>query len=185
MTGERVLLLTESSKWGDLACGLITASGAGVEHIPWSWGEERTGFDAVLRAWSGNYIVCFKADCIVPKPTLSGATIAINFHPGPPWLRGVACPERAVRREDRVYGVTCHHMIEEVDAGKIVAVDTFGVSPGESVIDLREQVGLAMLTQLKRIWQDRRMLSKPGETRDPIWTSELLSIREARSEGLL
>lgn len=185
MTSERVLLLTESSKWGALAGALIKASGVGVEHIPWSWGEDRTELDAALRSWSGNYIVCFKADCIVPKSNLSGATVAINFHPGPPWLRGVACPERAIRREDRVYGVTCHHMIEEVDAGKIIAVDTFSVPLEKSVTALREQVGFAMLAQLERVWQGRRTLAEAGESRDPIWTNELISVRQAHSEGLM
>ena len=185
MRGESVLLLTESSNWGDQARKVISASGASVEHISWSWGENRQDLDAALQAWSGDYIVCFKADCIVPSSNLDDAPIAINFHPGPPWLRGVACPERAIRREDQVYGVTCHHMIEEVDAGKIVAVDAFNVPPGKSVASLREQVGVAMLAQLERVWRDREALAEHCKVRDPIWTSECLSVQQARLEGLL
>lgn len=185
MTGERVLLLTESTRWGDLASDLMTAAGAEVEHVPWSWGEDRSGLDATLRAWCGDYIVCFKADCIVPKAALSSASAAINFHPGPPWLRGVACPERAIERGDLIYGVTCHHMLEEVDAGKIIAVDIFSMPSGKTVAALREHVGLAMLCQLEQVWQGRSTLVRPEEARDPIWASELVSVHQARREGFI
>lgn len=185
MSEERVLLLTESTRWGDMARDLLTVAGAGVEHVPWSWGESRAELDTAMTAWRGDYVICFKADCIVPKATLASSRVAINFHPGPPWLRGVACPERAVKRGDLSYGVTCHHMIEEVDAGKIVVIDTFEVPPCGTVAALRERVGLSMLSQLERVWLSRHTLAEPGDARDPIWASELLSVRRARREGLL
>lgn len=185
MTREHVLLLTESSKWGDLAKDMIALSGANIAHVAWSWGEDRSDLDAHLRDWRGDYIVCFKADCIVPRPTLAKTSIAINFHPGPPWLRGVACPERALGRGDLTYGVTCHHMLEEVDAGKIISVDTFDVPSGQTVATLREHVGLAMLCQLERVWRRRCALTRPAESRDPIWTRDLMSVREAQCHGLI
>jgi methionyl-tRNA formyltransferase len=184
MTRERVLLLTESTKWGDLASDLMKTIAAEVHHIPWSWGEDRSNLDATLASWRGGAIVCFKADCIVPTATLHSTAIALNFHPGPPWLRGVACPERAVRRGDRAYGVTCHFMIEEVDAGKIIALDTFSVPPEVTVPALRERVGAAMLSQLDRVWQGIGTLRLDGN-RDEIWASELVTVRQARREGLM
>jgi methionyl-tRNA formyltransferase len=185
MMRDRVLLLTESTKWGALARNLLGALGADVRHVPWTWGEERAELDAALAEWNAGAIICFKADCIVPSSALARASLALNFHPSPPWLRGVACPERAVERGDGVYGLTCHHMVEEVDAGRIVDLETFSVVPGTTVRALRERVGAAMLLQLERVWIRRHTLTADADGRDPIWTGELLSTDEARSRGLL
>jgi len=182
-----VLLVTERSPWGTQACVLLSSLGAEVTHVPWSFGDDRAAVLDEFAEWHGDYILAFKADIKLPQFVRDRAQASVNFHPGPPWYRGMAAPERAIRNGDLVYGVTAHHMLEELDAGRIIDLHCFTVAPGTSISALRARVGTEMLSQLVRVWTalGSRINEHWGSARDHIWGSETLSLKEAKREGLL
>lgn len=89
--------------------------------------------DALARA----RLIGFATPVVVPQRILDALGYgAYNFHPGPPEFPGL-CPARyAVYLRARRFGVTAHRMVARVDAGPIVGVTTFDVSPPVSVRDL-------------------------------------------------
>lgn len=88
------------------------------------WGEPLPG---EASAWSGDCIVSYLARWIVPESLLKRASVAVNFHPGPPEYPGYGCNNFAIYEDAREYGVTCHHMAARVDTGAIIAVRRFPV----------------------------------------------------------
>ena len=61
----------------------------------------------------------------------------INFHNGPlPDYRGVNAPSWAIINQEKRYGVAWHVVVEKIDAGDIVAAETFELSPSETAISL-------------------------------------------------
>lgn len=80
-----------------------------------------------VRDWRGQYIISYLSRWIVPQCLLEQASVAINFHPGPPEYPGYGCNNFAIYDEVAEYGVTCHHMAAEVDSGPVIAVRRFPV----------------------------------------------------------
>jgi methionyl-tRNA formyltransferase len=75
-------------------------------------------------------LISFLNTVIVPGFTLNKMKYgAINFHPGPPSYPGYAPYSFALYEGAQSYGVTAHEMIEKVDAGRILAVDFFSITP--------------------------------------------------------
>ncbi|SEH10992.1 methionyl-tRNA formyltransferase [Thermoleophilum album] len=75
----------------------------------------------------------------------------LNFHPAPlPELRGLGGYNVAILEGHRWYGVSCHHVAEEIDAGDIVRVVRFPIDPQRETalsLDLRSQPRLLALFQ--------------------------------------
>ena len=86
------------------------------------------------KSWCGDYIISYLSPAILPKKLLENVGIAaLNFHPGPPEYPGIGCTNFAVYDAVREYGVTCHHMKENVDTGDIVFVERFKVYETDDV----------------------------------------------------
>jgi methionyl-tRNA formyltransferase len=118
------LVITDHSDWGRMAAHTASRAGMEVTHIAWELGDGSPRPD--LSGWSGDYILCFKAEHILPQEDLAKARrAAINFHPAPPSLRGYGTYEVAVKESFSDYGVTCHHMIEKIDSGSIIKYRSF------------------------------------------------------------
>ena len=84
--------------------------------------------------WSGDYIISYLSPAILSKKLIDNVRVAaLNFHPGPPEYPGIGCTNFAVYDEVREYGVTCHHMKESVDTGRIVFVERFKVYETDDV----------------------------------------------------
>jgi methionyl-tRNA formyltransferase len=90
-------------------------------------------------------------------PTIVGAalldrvrTAAINFHTGPPRWPGRGSVSFALLHDDTDFGVTAHLMIDEVDAGPIIRVLRFPISPSDTVesLDARTKEALPRLVEL-------------------------------------
>ncbi|MFD9486883.1 hypothetical protein ACFWBX_23520 [Streptomyces sp. NPDC059991] len=93
-----------------------------------------------LGGWEGDWIAGFKADCVLSGQDLKRARRgALNFPPGPPGIRGVGMYEVAPARSAETFGVTCHHMVERVDAGPIVEVERFPVAQHATAAALCEE----------------------------------------------
>jgi methionyl-tRNA formyltransferase len=82
-------------------------------------------------------LIAFAASAIVPGPILAKLRYgAYNFHPGPPEYPGWRPGLFALEDGSTEFGVTVHAMAEEVDAGPIVQVDRFEITPGDSIAAL-------------------------------------------------
>lgn len=93
-----------------------------------------------VQDWRGDMIVSYLSPWIIPSPVLKQASVAaINFHPGPPDYPGIGCTNFAIYREEKVFGVTCHHMDPTVDTGSIIAVRRFPLLPSDSVYSLTQR----------------------------------------------
>ncbi|MBW1615640.1 MAG: hypothetical protein JRJ49_03715 [Deltaproteobacteria bacterium] len=76
---------------------------------------------------------------------------AINFHPSPPKYRGIGGYSWAIHNSDKIYGVTCHYMVEEIDCGAIIAVRSFSILDGETATSLKMRSGIYCLYLLNEI----------------------------------
>ena len=87
---------------------------------------------------------------------------ALNFHPSPlPEGRGPYPVVRALLEQRPTWGVTCHQVEREFDAGAVIACTTFPLAADESheSIDLKVQVAIDRLAgtvarDLDRLWAD-------------------------------
>lgn len=87
--------------------------------------------------WDGDYIISYLSRWILPESLLKKAkTAAINFHPAPPEYPGYGPNNFALYEGVQEYGVTCHHMTPEVDAGPIIAVKRFSLFPTDTIATL-------------------------------------------------
>lgn len=90
-------------------------------------------------------LISFLSSVIVPSEILNHLTHgAYNFHPAPPARPGWGASSFALLQKDDYFGTTLHRMIEYVDAGPIVGVDTFLVPKGINIYQLRELVGQSL-----------------------------------------
>ncbi len=103
-------------------------------------------------------LIAFATTVIVPASVLEGLGFgAYNFHPGPPSYPGWAPAHFALYDGAREFGATAHAMVEQVDAGPIVAVELFPIPDSASATELE---GLAYARLAKMFWD----LAKPIAT---------------------
>jgi methionyl-tRNA formyltransferase len=77
-------------------------------------------------------LVSFLSPVVVPSSVLAAVRIAaVNIHPAPPERRGVGCVSYALYDGDATFGVTAHLMTEALDAGPIIRVRRFAITPGD------------------------------------------------------
>jgi methionyl-tRNA formyltransferase len=97
-------------------------------------------FPESLSWWRGDVILSYLSPWIIPGHVLRRARRAsINFHPGPPEYPGIGCTNFAIFNNEKQFGVTCHHMAEQVDTGPIIAVRRFPVQDKDTVLSLTRQ----------------------------------------------
>jgi|CryBogDrversion2_11_1035321.scaffolds.fasta_scaffold09884_1 methionyl-tRNA formyltransferase len=86
-------------------------------------------------------LISFLSTVIVPSEVLGLIKHgAYNFHPAPPSRPGWGAHNFAIYQQDDYFGTTLHKMIEYVDAGPIVAIDTFLIPKGCKVDQLSNLV---------------------------------------------
>lgn len=99
-----------------------------------NWGDPLPNY---IYHWRGDYIVSYLSRWILPPQVLGNASkAALNFHPAPPEYPGYGPVNWALYDGATEYGVTCHHMVEQVDSGPIVKVERFPVKPDDTVAKL-------------------------------------------------
>ena len=89
----------------------------------------------------------------VSERELYGFDLALNFHPAPlPEYRGFAPYTFGILNGETEWGVSCHHMTAEIDAGPLVEVRRFKIEDPENVTaaGLKDQT----MPHLKRLYQD-------------------------------
>jgi methionyl-tRNA formyltransferase len=101
-------------------------------------GNAGTKIDEELHWHKPTYLISFLSPWIIPVSLLDSAQkAAINFHPGSPRYPGSGCYNFALYEQAQQYGVTCHHMREQVDTGDIIMTSYFKISPNETVESLK------------------------------------------------
>lgn len=149
MRREQVLFVGDGSRWSRLALDHLRYVFSDVEAILWDFGDATP---EIVQTWSGDHIFCFKADLVLPAELLARARkSAINFHPSPPKYRGVGAYYYVVHEGSSDFGVTCHHIIEKIDAGSIIKVQRFPLASAETPEALIERAAAYLLMLLYEV----------------------------------
>lgn len=131
----KILFIAGRSYWSYQAFEFLKKHFREVESIFWNHDDPQLP----LINWSGQWIISFKSRFILSKKDLSLATKGtINFHPAPPYYRGIGGYVYSLFNDDDCYGVTCHHMAENVDEGQIVKVNYFDLNKSATASALKE-----------------------------------------------
>lgn len=103
-------------------------------------GRRGDDYPGALNWWQGDVILSYLSPWVLPGHLLRNAGLAaLNFHPGPPEYPGIGCTNFAIYNGEKAFGVTCHHMAEQVDSGPIVAVKRFPLRSRDTVLSLTRQ----------------------------------------------
>lgn len=103
-------------------------------------------FPEKLKQWKGDLLVSYLAQWIIPGELIAGAKeAAINFHPGPPEYPGIGCTNFAVYNNETSFGITCHHMVERVDSGSIIAIRRFPLLESDTVYSITQHCYVEIL----------------------------------------
>ena len=170
MKNSNILFIGERSIWSEMENTFIEEHFRYTETIFWNKGDKKPD---QLNQWRGDWIISFKADLILKPKHLSNASRgAINFHPAPPHYRGIGGYTYALYNKEREFGVTCHHMIEEIDAGKIIYVKRFPILHFEKASSLRERTAIYSLSLFYEIIQ-KIITDQPLPKSTEQWGSKL------------
>lgn len=136
----RVLLLGRSKcHWTDAAAAHLE----GVGFSPTCVKSSRRGEQLpkpVADSWSGDLVITFRTHFVVPGGLLERSTLGgINFHSGTPNFRGSGAANWAILQGSSHFGTTVHLLTPSIDAGPIITVRRFAISPDERLTDLLEK----------------------------------------------
>jgi len=93
-----------------------------------------------LHEWEGDILISYLSQWIIPGSVLQKARkAAINLHPGPPEYPGIGCTNFAVYNKEKEFGITCHHMLDKVDSGSIIAVRRFPIFENDTVYSITQR----------------------------------------------
>ncbi|UVS81022.1 formyltransferase family protein [Actinokineospora sp. UTMC 2448] len=143
MIKESVLFIGDTSRWSALAASYLDDVFEKVDTLLWDHGDPKPD---IIDTWSGDRVFCFKADLVLSPALLNRVRgSAINFHPSPPRYRGVGGYHFAIKDGCTEFGVTCHHIVRKIDAGRIIQVRRFPITPNETGAGLTERAGAYLL----------------------------------------
>lgn len=130
-----------------------------------------------------DFIISFLSPWIIPKNVLDKSWISINFHPAPIIYPGIGGYNFAIYNQDKTYGVTCHHMLPEVDSGVIIKTLTFPMDESDTVHTLKEKTMKYLLKLFNEIFdciikKIPLPLSKETWPRDPYTRKDLINLCE-------
>lgn len=144
-----VLFIGDSSRWARAAAAVLDQAFHNVESVFWDYANPK---DFDLKAWNGDWILCLKSDLILSPEDLARAKKgAVNIHPAPPEYRGVGGYYYAVDAQDKSFGITCHHITNELDAGPIISVRRFDIHPGEAAECVMQRAGAHCVAALSDV----------------------------------
>jgi phosphoribosylglycinamide formyltransferase-1 len=120
-------------------------AGVPVEYLDPAEFSDREEYDAELADRIAAYGVALVVGAgymrILTPVFLDRFPAVINVHPSLlPKYRGLNAVGRALEAGERVTGVTVHFMVEEVDAGPVIAQEEVEILPGDTVESLLERL---------------------------------------------
>ncbi len=167
---NKLLLIADTSVWSKKAYQYLSSFSQELTAVFW---ERHLPKSFNINEWRGDWIISFKSDLILSKHFLNQANRgAINFHPAPPYYRGLGGYRYALLNGDEHFGCTCHHMDEKIDHGKIINVNYFPIAKKETEKSLCEKTGAYALTQLYTVFSlitNNRSLPESSDQ----WSSKL------------
>lgn len=165
-----VLFIADTSHWSVLAGELVDKIFNDVQIVLWDYGTTKP---SGITNWSGDWIISFKSDLILEENILTRAKKgAINIHPATPLYRGIGGYHYAIENCDKEYGVTCHHIVRDIDAGPIISVKRFPIIYGESPDILKHRAGAFCIEILGEVVSRIvRGMTHPISTEE--WSNEL------------
>ncbi len=128
-----------------LAFERARVAGIPTEHVDPVDFASREGFDRELAERVGAHSVELVVGAgymrVLSPALLERFPAVLNVHPSLlPEFRGLRAVERALEAGVQETGVTVHFMVEEVDAGPVVAQEAVPVLPGETKESLLERL---------------------------------------------
>lgn len=147
----KVLFIADKSDVSYAAADVVTLKASDVTTLHWDYGDPPS--DTISGATVDiDWILSFKSDVLLTADELKKARLgAINFHPAPPWYRGIGGYDYAIQRKDLRFGATCHYMNDRIDAGAIIATTDFAISPDETADSLKLTCGSSCLRLLLEV----------------------------------
>ena len=174
---SKVLFIADNSVFSKIAYDCVLSFFPSTRGVFWEYGNI---YAPSLDDWEGDWIISFKSDFVIPPQIFKKASKeAINFHPAPPKYRGIGGYYWAIHNADKMYGVTCHHIIKKIDFGRIIAVRYFHVLEGETPASLKIRTGvycLGLLNEILELIIQRRDLPLSEES----WEKKLYTYEDLR-----
>lgn len=99
----------------------------------------------------GDVLLSFLSPWIVTAEELARFSLALNFHPASTDYPGSGCYNFALYDNAVEYGATCHHMLPQVDTGRVVDERRFPVLEDDTVETLKLRTTETMLAMFKEI----------------------------------
>lgn len=121
---QRLILLTDRAYEADLRARLEPFSGPPGTKVVTNLSQ----LNEALNQGPARLICCGSGVIVSSNTLRSLSGPAYNFHPGPPEYRGLFPSVFALYDNAETFGVTCHEMTEEIDAGPIVGLTRFPIS---------------------------------------------------------
>ena len=127
------------------AFGRARRAGVPVEHVDPQGFESREAYDTELASRISAHNVGLVVGAgymrVLSPVFLREFPAILNVHPSLlPEFRGLDAVGRALEAGEEKTGVTVHFMVEEVDAGPVVAQEVVAVSPGDTEETLLERL---------------------------------------------
>ena len=115
------------------------------------YGEWGDPFPEDLVFWDGDLMISYLSRWKIPEVLIDNVDLCINFHPGSNEYPGIGCLNFALYNNENTYGVCCHHISKNIDAGEIISVDTFPILATDNVKSLIEKTYAYQLVQFYKI----------------------------------
>ena len=142
------VVLLMSSESGSRMCRLANASGISMI------ADIVSDLPTLIRKFNDRpkLLISFGTSVIVPAPLLElPGLVALNIHAASPDYPGRDPHHFAVYHGATKYGATLHFMTSKVDAGPIVDMELFDVTPYATPISLLDQANQAAWVLLERL----------------------------------
>lgn len=102
-----------------------------------------------------DYVFSYRSYIILKQKFLNQINYkAINFHPGPPNLRGFAPASFAILKKLKKFGSTIHEIDHKLDHGPILNVKYFKISKNINIKKLLEQTYSIQILQIKDFFKN-------------------------------
>ena len=165
---RNIVILAPQGQQQFALAALLRAHNPALTFTPVTTPEQLAAIDPGILQHSR--LIAFTSGTIVPRDTLNAlGHEAYNFHPGSPDYPGWAPAHFALYDGVSAFGATAHLMTERVDAGPIIATETFPIPQGTPVRQL-EQIAYVRLAYL--FWRLSKQLAtqiEPLETTAVQW----------------
>jgi methionyl-tRNA formyltransferase len=127
-------------------------------------------------------LLAFTTGTIVPPAILDALGHgAYNFHPGPPDYPGWAPAHFALYEGARTFGATAHLMVERVDAGPIVGIETFVIPDNIGIRELEQIAYIRLAYLFWRLAKELATRSEPLPSLPITWSGRKSTKRDYRS----